>query len=130
MAITLKLLDLSGPLPTATYDIYDDDKRVGMCQLRHRPGKPETLPDGFESHVYYEIEEEFRGMGYAKEALKLLLSGARNVGLSNVVLTVAEDNVPSQRVIEGYGAQFIESGNDIEGVIHRKYRIDLQRKGI
>ncbi len=125
MAINVKLTDLSGPLPTATYDIYDAEHRVGMCQLRHSPGKVETMPEGFESNIYYEIDEPYRGQGHAKAALKLMLSAARHVGLSVVILTVAEDNIPSQRVIEAYNAELLASEPSVDGEIYRKYRIAL-----
>jgi predicted acetyltransferase len=125
MPITVKLNDLSGPLPTATYDIYEGGICVGMCQLRHIPGKSETMPEGFESNIYYEIDEAYRGRGYAKAALKLMLSAARHVGLSVVILTVAEDNVPSQRVIEAYNAELLATAPDAYGEPHRKYHIVL-----
>lgn len=122
---TVKLIDLSGPLPTATYDIFADEVRVGMCQLRHAPGKSSVMPEGFESNIYYEIDEAYRGQGHAKEALKLMLSAARRVGLGEVILTVAEDNIPSQRVIEAYNATLLASAPNTEGELHRKYRIVL-----
>ncbi len=126
MNTTVKLIDLSGPLPTATYDIYVDSNRVGSCQLRHSPGKSDSMPLGFESNIYYEIDEPYRGQGHAKAALKLMLSAARHVGLQVVILTVAEDNIPSQRVIEAYNAELLASAPNANGEIHRKYRITLR----
>jgi predicted acetyltransferase len=127
MQITLELTDLSGPLPTATYDIYSDDELVGYCQLRHQPGRSEGLPVGFESHIYYEIKEPYRGRGYAKEALKHLLSAAKRIELEEVILTVAEKNIPSQHIIEAYAAELLDTAVDTEGTLHRKYRIKLRR---
>lgn len=125
--ISLKLLDLSGDLPTSTYDIIADGVRVGMCQLRHRPGRGEHLPEGFESHIYYEIDEEHQGLGYAKLALRELIIGARHVGLSEVILVVGEDNIPSQRVIEANQAELLASTLGDDGERYRKYRIDVRK---
>ena len=44
-----------------------------------------------------------RRRGYATVALRLMLGVAREVGLGRVMVTCAESNVASRRVIEGNG---------------------------
>lgn len=126
MPITLKLIDISGPLPTSYYEICADGERVGVCHLRHQPGKSDMAPEGFESHIYYEIETHHRGKGYAKEALRELKSAARKLGLTEIILVVSEDNIPSQRVIEWNNAELLDVGEGHDGRKYRKYRIVLQ----
>lgn len=125
MPITLRLIDISGPLPTSFYEIIADGERVGMCHLRHRPGKSGTVPDGFESHIYYEIDLPHRGRGYAKEALRELKRAARKLGLTEIILVVSEDNIPSQRVIEWNNAELLATAEGDDGNRYRKYRIML-----
>lgn len=83
------------------------------------------MPEGFESHIYYEIGEPYRGKGYAKEALAILLDTARAHRLHEVILTVAEDNLPSKGVAIAHNAVLLESKPDALGKIYGKYRIVL-----
>lgn len=128
MPIALKLIDISGPLPTSFYEIFSDGERVGVCHLRHRPGKSGMVPEGFESHIYYEIDASHRGKGYAKEALRELKSAARKLGLAEIILVVSEDNIPSQRVIEWNNAELLDTGEGRDGRRYRKYRIALRTR--
>ena len=123
--LTLKLKEITGPLPTSIYEIIVDGVVVGICQLRHRPSKSLTMPEGFESHAWYEIESEFRNKGYATEALKELLIEAKNIELKEIILTIAEDNIYSQRVVEKNGGLLLETKPDQNGILYRKYLISL-----
>ena len=123
--IMLKYLGTSGPRQTATYEIMNDEQVVGEIQLRHIPSKSPALPEGFESHIYYEIKPEFQGKGFAKEALRLVLEEARKANLSEVTLTVAENNIASQRVVEANGGEMVKSAIASDGAKHLKYRIVL-----
>jgi predicted acetyltransferase len=121
----LRHLETSGPRPTSTYESVIDGKKVGKIQLRHTPGKSEASPEGFESHIYYEIDSEFQGKGFAKEQLKLVLDEARKINLKEVILTVAENNLASQKVVEATGGELLDSKSDTDGLVHRKYKIAL-----
>jgi hypothetical protein len=57
--LTLLHEKTDGILPTSTYQIAVDGVVVGTIQLRHKPGKSEIMPEGFESHVYYNIERQY-----------------------------------------------------------------------
>ncbi len=123
--ITLHHTTTSGDLPTETFTIMFGGQKVGECQLRHRPRKSDNLPDGFENHIYYEIDPEFQGKGYAKEALRLILDEARKIHLAEVILSVAETNIPSQKVMESQGAELLEKAQAKDGTWQRKYKIIL-----
>lgn len=110
---------------TDSFDIMLNNQKVGQCQLRHIPTKGSSMPEGFENHIYYEIDSEFQGKGYAKETLKLLLEEARKIELKEVVIVITEDNIPSQHVTESNGGILLEKKEKTDGSLHRKYKIIL-----
>jgi predicted acetyltransferase len=104
----------------------DDGKKVGKLQLRHKLGKSDTMPDGFESNIYYEIEPEFQHKGHGKKILALGLLEARKIGLTEVRLTVLEDNIPSQKIIKANGGVLIDTQlHSVENSPVRLYEIKL-----
>jgi predicted acetyltransferase len=108
------------------YHILDSSKnKVGMAQLRLTPSKSSEMPEGFESHVYYEVDPEHRGKGYATEALKELLKEAEQHGISPVVATVNSDNLASIKVIEKCGGKLEVRGVTSNKQPVLKYRISL-----
>ncbi|CCN68626.1 GNAT family N-acetyltransferase [Vibrio nigripulchritudo] len=85
---------------------YLDEKSniVGTLRIRHR------LDSEFHKqelgHIGFDIAPSQRGMGYA---VKMLLSGldvARQLGISEVLVTTSEDNKASQSVIKKSGGMF------------------------
>ncbi len=119
-------LNTSGPRPTSQFDLIEDGKKIGMLQLRHTlSGKSDAMPEGFESNVYYEIESEYQHSGYGKKILTLGLDEARKIGLTEVILTCYEDNIPSQKIIEANGGVVINNQLDKEGAMVRLYKINL-----
>lgn len=121
----LVLKNTIGPLPTYEFELVDEERCVGRLQLRHSPSKSSSFPEGFESHIYYEIDPEYRGKGYGKEILKLGLVEARSRGLSEVILTCTEENVASCKIIEFNGGKLLDSKHSLDGKLVRKYRIIL-----
>jgi predicted acetyltransferase len=106
----MKLLHRStcGPLPTSSFDLVDDAGQViGFAQLRHRSSCSNDLPSAAGNNVYYEIAEAYRGRGYGKALLLLILDEARHIGLDRVRLTV-DDNKPAPRhIVEGAGGVLV-----------------------
>ena len=123
--IKLHFIETSGVFPTSIYQIMLDGNLVGECQVRHRPSKHENLPIGFESHIFYEINSEFRGHGYAKQALHLLLQEAKRFGLGQVIIVADEKNLASNAVILFSGGALLQKGISLDGCIYLKYRIFL-----
>lgn len=98
----------SGPLPTTNYDLVDDMGQVlGFAQLRHRPSRNADLPPEAANHVYYSIAEPYRGRGYGKVLLGMVLMEARRIGLDRVRLTVDHSNAASRRIVEGAGGRLV-----------------------
>lgn len=121
----LILKETSGPLPTSHYELRDKSLVIGTLQLRHTPSKSPSFPKGFENHIYYEIEPTFREKGYGTRILRLGLEKARELGLSEVILTCTEENIPSRKIIETNGGELADTKLSTERETIRKYKIKL-----
>ena len=84
-----------------------DGEFCGVISFRWQPGT-EALPSHCFGHIGYAIVPWKRRMGYATEALRLLLPEVRQEGLAYVELAADEENVPSHRVIETNGGELVE----------------------
>lgn len=62
----------------------------------------------YNGNIGYEIDEAYRGHGYAGEAAELVLKVAGYHGMDRIFLTCEEDNAASYRTIEGLGAKLME----------------------
>jgi RimJ/RimL family protein N-acetyltransferase len=69
-------------------------------------GAPEALEIG------YGVRAEYRGQGYATEAVVALLDWARAEGISHFVASVAPDNEPSLTIVRKLG--FVRTGEHID----------------
>ena len=62
----------------------------------------------YNGHIGYEVDEPYRGHGYARRACRLALTVARHHGMKSLYITCDEDNMASARTIEGLGAKLLE----------------------
>jgi predicted acetyltransferase len=67
-----------------------------------------ALPPHCLGHIGYAVVPWKQHRGYAKSALRLILSEAKAVGLSYVEITTDPDNIASRRVIEANGGILVE----------------------
>ena len=74
-----------------------DGETVGDACLRIGRVPPEL------GNVGYSVDEDHRGQGYATEALALLCSEARALGLDGLSVICRTENTPSRRVCEKCG---------------------------
>jgi tagatose 1,6-diphosphate aldolase len=58
-------------------------------------------------HIGFEVDERFRGHGYARQACNAIAPLVRTV-YETVLITCDPDNFPSRRTIERLGAVFID----------------------
>lgn len=79
-----------------------DGEFCGSIGFRWQPGTTD-LPRHVLGHIGYTVVSWKRRLGYATEALRLLLPDAAAEGLAYVELTTDLDNIGSQRVIEANG---------------------------
>lgn len=104
-----------------------DGEACGSIGFRWRPGSNE-LPPYVYGHIGYAVVPWKQRLGYATQALALILPEARAVGLDYVELTTDIDNIASRKVIETNGGLFVETfllpgvhGEDLKV----RYRIPL-----
>jgi|AntAceMinimDraft_6_1070360.scaffolds.fasta_scaffold11667_2 predicted acetyltransferase len=121
--IKLSKEDVSDDFSGHTYNIIQDDNNVGYCQLRDNPSKSKNMPNNFESHIYYEIKEEYRNRGYASEALNLLIKEAKNLNIGNLTITAKDSNISSIRVIEKNNGILQHKDYSKDDVLYRKYLV-------
>ena len=83
---------------------------------------------GWEGDISYSIKEEYRGNGFALEALKVLTDKLYSDGIKEVYVATSRNNVSSQRVAEKFGGKIDSQLSDEYSVI---YKCDLKKiKGI
>lgn len=89
-----------GYIPSKEFWIVDADGYAGriILGLAYYPS-----PERLGHHVGYAVRPTKRKLGYATQALKLMLEEARNLGIQRLMPTCGHDNVASQKVIEANG---------------------------
>ncbi|MTI47939.1 GNAT family N-acetyltransferase [Sporosalibacterium faouarense] len=85
-----------------------NNKPVGIGKLRHYLNEHLREHGG---HIGYCIRPSERGKGYGNIILKELLKESKKKGITEVLLTCNEDNVPSRKVIE-YSKGILEEVNE------------------
>jgi len=66
--------------------------------------------DLHETEIFYNLLPEARGNGYATEAVKAVTNWVfANYHIPYIIGTVKTDNIPSQRVLEHCGYQYVEN---------------------
>ena len=88
-------------VPSTTYWLYVDNVPVGFGSIR------EFLTDALRvagGNIGYGIAKPYRGKGYGKELLKLLLEKENESGIDKVLITIHKENVASRAVAEVNGA--------------------------
>jgi predicted acetyltransferase len=103
---------------------FVDGQIVGRISIRHRLNENLKQRGG---HVGYAIAERFRKNGYATELMRAGLQYCRTeLGLKEVLVTCADDNVASWKIIEKFGgtleARVLDSNED---EMMRRYSIPL-----
>jgi RimJ/RimL family protein N-acetyltransferase len=90
-----------------TIGAFADDALVGIGTLL-REARTNTRHKGDVVGVY--VTPAARGAGAARGIVDRLIAHARNVGLRSVILTVATENTPAQRLYERVG--FVTYGHE------------------
>lgn len=92
-------------VPSTTFWLMDGDTPLGQGMIRHR------LTDALREsggHIGYAVAAPYRGKGYGKELLRLLITEARAMGITEPLLvTVRPDNTPSRRAAEANGGLLV-----------------------
>ena len=94
-----------GYVPAYYFSIIrsSDDVKVGRCDLR--VGHNENTKHS--GNIGYEVNEKFRGNGYASKACKLLLKLAKKHYMSEIIITCSDYNIASRKTCENIGAEYM-----------------------
>lgn len=96
-------------VPSTTFWLYADGIPVGFGSVRHCLTESLRKAGG---HIGYGIAPQFRGKGYGKAILKLLLAKASEMGIEKVLLTIHSDNAASQAVALANGGVITEQTDE------------------
>lgn len=92
-------------VPSTTFWLYADGIPVGFGSVRHFLTESLRKAGG---NIGYGIAPAFRGKGYGKELLRLLLNEAKEMGIDKVLVTILLDNIASQAVAIANGGVVTE----------------------
>ena len=96
----------SGYVSHTSYWLIDNNECIGRVDIRHVLNEHLLRIGG---HIGYDICPAKRNQGYGKELLKLALLKAKELGLTKVLITCDETNIPSKKIIEANGGVFENS---------------------
>lgn len=120
--VAQKLDEVHHPLPKTQLWAVRDGVFVGRIGLFHRLDEALRHNGG---HIGYDTVPSWRRRGGATDMLRLVLPVARDLGLSEVLLTCDADNLGSVWVIEGNGGVLIDSTKLPSGRCKSRYQISL-----
>lgn len=98
-----------GKVPSTTFWLYADGVPVGFGKLRH------TLTEALRregGHIGYGVAPQYRGKGYGKALLRLLLEKARELGIEKALVTVRANNAASRAVALANGGVVTEKTHE------------------
>lgn len=84
---------------------------LGAIRVRHSLDNDFLAREG--GHIGYDMAPSFRGRGYGKTMLKLVLPKAKALGVERALVIADEDNLASRKVIEA-------NGGKLEGIVKGK----------
>ena len=95
-----------GYVPAILYHVVlnSNNQIIGHCSARL--GWNESMY--YCGHTGYSIDEQYRGNGYAVEAVKLVKKVFKANNINVIYITNSPDNYASIRVCEKLGAKFVE----------------------
>lgn len=89
-----------GDVATSNFWLITQNEVVGVVRVRHEES-------GTAGHIGYDISPAYRNNGYGNTILKLALVKAKELGLTEIVVTCNVDNAASRKIIENSNGRFI-----------------------
>ena len=117
----MKILSLDSATEAATCAVIEDNKLLGMINIRH------TLNEylyNYGGHIGYSVRKIERKKGYAKEMMKLALDECRRLEMKKVLLTCDADNIASAKTIKSCGG-ILENEVTNDEILVQRYWIEL-----
>ena len=117
--------NLGDLVPATNFWIMARDEYVGRMSIRHELN---DWLQNYGGHVGYEIKTSARRNGYATKAMKLAVDYCKNeLGLTELLITCADDNIPSIKVIENNSGVLKETKPDQDNRLSRYYTLKLSK---
>ena len=116
-----------GLVPATQYIFVreDDDKIVGMLQIRHCFN---DFLEKFAGHIGYSVAPSERRKGYASQMLRLALPKCRDLGIDRVLITCIDSNVGSRKTILSNGGVYESTVFEPDEKVYlERYWIDLSK---
>ncbi len=100
------------------------DEVIGRLSIRHSLGN--DFLKNFGGHIGYAVKPKYRRKGIGTFLLGEGLKFAEKVGVSEVLITCDEGNIPSKKIIEQGGGRYIDKiYNEDSRVDKLRYKIIL-----
>lgn len=100
-----------------------DNEIIGRVSVRHELNDSLRKRGG---HIGYAVAPRFRGKGYATEMVRQALEFCKDKGMDSIMVTCADDNVPSWKIIERFGGKLTDRvWDDEDDEMIRRYWIKL-----
>lgn len=101
-----------------------DEKIIGRVSVRH------TLNDHLRKrggHIGYAVAKNYRNNGHATEMVRQAIDYCKKLNLTSIMVTCADDNIPSWKIIENFHGKLEDRVWDEEDKeIIRRYWISLK----
>lgn len=114
---------LPGRVPHTMLYGFLGNEIIGRVSVRH------TLNENLKKrggHIGYAVAPRFRRQGFARELTRQALEYCRILGLKEILVTCADNNVPSWKIIEHFNGQLEDKvWDDEDKEMIRRYWIQL-----
>jgi predicted acetyltransferase len=115
---------LPGRVPHSMLYAFHDGKIIGRLSVRHRLNEKLRKRGG---HIGYWVSPRFRRQGFGAEIVRRGLEFCRKIEINPVLVTCADDNVPSWKLVERFGGKLEgKVWDDEDEEMIRKYWIELR----
>lgn len=112
-----------GRVPHTMYYAFLESEIVGRVSLRHELNEYLLQRGG---HLGYAVAPRFRRQGHATEMFRQVLQKCEQKDLRSLLVTCADDNIPSWKMIERFGGRLENKiWDDEDGEMIRRYWIQL-----
>ena len=98
-----------GYVPQTVYWLFDDEIPVGVGKIRHSLTPASRITGG---NIGYAVCSPYRGKGYGKILLKLLLEESKKKGIEEILVTIDKGNYPSRNVCLENGGQLLDENEE------------------
>lgn len=115
--VTLADGSVHAPIPGYRRWLWDDEF-CGSIVFQWQNGT-DDLPPHISSHLSFGIVPWKRGLGYASQALKMILPEAKLRGLNHVRVIAGRDNFAAQRTIESAGGELLQTQPEDTELVYR-----------